>query len=153
MSGSDALLGVRERGERERERGGSLADVLKHSPTRGGGRLSFHSLRPISQLRLSLLRFWFWSSVWSSVPGLNLRSISLLRFSLLRFVDSKFQANSLWAWEFNPLQLRWWLSQPSSEIRNLIMEIGRSLLPRFDFQTFASCCVAKLLAKQSRAVR
>ena len=35
----------------------------------------------------------------------------LLRLSLLRFVDSEFPGNSLWTWEFYPLQLGFCLSQ------------------------------------------
>ena len=37
-------------------------------------------------------------------PHWPLRPISLLRLSLLRFVDSNFQGNSLWAWESYPLE-------------------------------------------------
>ena len=41
----------------------------------------------------------------------QLRPISLLRLSLLRFVDSRFPGNSLWTWEFHPSTLRFCLSQ------------------------------------------
>ena len=37
--------------------------------------------------------------------------IFLPRLSLLRFVDSTFPGNSLWTWEFHPLNLRFCLSQ------------------------------------------
>ena len=39
------------------------------------------------------------------------RPISLLRLSLLRLLDSNFPVNSLMAWEFHPLNLRFCLSQ------------------------------------------
>ena len=39
------------------------------------------------------------------------RPISLLRISLLRLLDSGFPGNSLWTWEFHPLILRCCLSQ------------------------------------------
>ena len=41
-----------------------------------------------------------------------LRPISLLRISLLRFVDSIFPGNPLWTCEFHPLEFRFCLSQP-----------------------------------------
>ena len=37
--------------------------------------------------------------------------MSLLRLSLLRFVDSNFPGIPLFAWEFQPLELRFCLSQ------------------------------------------
>ena len=40
-----------------------------------------------------------------------LRPISLLTLSLLTLLDSNFPRNSLWAWEFHPLELRLCLSQ------------------------------------------
>ena len=40
-----------------------------------------------------------------------LRPISLLRLFLLRFVDSKLPGDSLWRREFYPLTLRFCLSQ------------------------------------------
>ena len=43
--------------------------------------------------------------------GVGIRPISLLRISLLRFVDSNFPGNSLWTWEFHRLKLRLCLSQ------------------------------------------
>ena len=42
---------------------------------------------------------------------LNLRPISLLRISLLRFLDSSFPGNSLWSREYHPLILRLCLRQ------------------------------------------
>ena len=39
------------------------------------------------------------------------RSIFLLTLRLLRLLESNFLGNSLWAWEFHPLQLRLCLSQ------------------------------------------
>ena len=39
------------------------------------------------------------------------RPISLLRVSLLRFVDSNFPGDVPWTWEFHPLNLRFRLSQ------------------------------------------
>ena len=42
---------------------------------------------------------------------LSYRPVSLLRLSLLRFVDSQFSGNSLWAWEFHPLKLSFRLSK------------------------------------------
>ena len=42
---------------------------------------------------------------------MRVRPISLLRLSLLRFVDSNFQGKSLLTWEFHPLDLRFCLSQ------------------------------------------
>ena len=44
-------------------------------------------------------------------PKEALRPISLLRLSLLRFLDSNFPASSLWTLEFNPLKFRFCLSQ------------------------------------------
>ena len=41
----------------------------------------------------------------------RLRPISLLRLSLLRFLDSNFPEKSTWAWESHPLNLRFCLSQ------------------------------------------
>ena len=38
-------------------------------------------------------------------------SLRLLRLPLLRFVDSNFPGNSPWPWEFDPLTLRFCLSQ------------------------------------------
>ena len=37
--------------------------------------------------------------------ALSIRPVSLLRLSLLRFVDSTFSENSLWAWEFHRLKV------------------------------------------------
>ena len=45
------------------------------------------------------------------LKGTAVRPISLLRLSLLRSVDSKLPGNYLWAWEFHPLKLRLCLSQ------------------------------------------
>ena len=42
-----------------------------------------------------------------------LRPISLLTSSLLTLLDSNFQVNSLWAWEFHPFELRLRSSQAS----------------------------------------
>ena len=42
---------------------------------------------------------------------MSLRPISLLMLSLLRFADSTLPENSLWAWECHPLKLRLCLSQ------------------------------------------
>ena len=44
-------------------------------------------------------------------PLLSMRRISLLRLSLLRFVDSELPGHSLWAWEFHPLKINICLSQ------------------------------------------
>ena len=41
----------------------------------------------------------------------NLHPISLLTLSLPTLLDSNFTGNSLWAWEFHPLELRLCLSQ------------------------------------------
>ena len=41
----------------------------------------------------------------------HLLPVPLPGVSPLRFVDSKFPGNSLWAWEFHPLRLRFCLSQ------------------------------------------
>ena len=46
-----------------------------------------------------------------SAHKLKLRPISLLRLSLLRLLDSNFPGNSPWAWEFHPLNSRLCLSQ------------------------------------------
>ena len=43
--------------------------------------------------------------------GKRLRPISVLRLSLLRLLDSNFPGNLLWTWEFHPLELRLCLSQ------------------------------------------
>ena len=47
----------------------------------------------------------------ASPPWPWVRPISLLRLSLLRLLDSNFWENSLWAWEFHPLNLWFCLSQ------------------------------------------
>ena len=43
-------------------------------------------------------------SLGRQAEGRPLRPISLLRISLLRFVDSELPGNSLWAWEFHRLK-------------------------------------------------
>ena len=49
--------------------------------------------------------------VTASEPRRKQRPVSLLRLSILRFVDSEFQGNSLWTSEFQPSNLRSCLSQ------------------------------------------
>ena len=55
------------------------------------------------------------SASTSMKPEVNKRCpislLRLLRISLLRFLDSRFPGDSLWAWEFHPLNLRFCLSQ------------------------------------------
>ena len=45
------------------------------------------------------------------VHAYRLSPISLLGLSLLRLLDSNFPGNALWAWEFQPLESRFCLSQ------------------------------------------
>ena len=51
------------------------------------------------------------SSQRTGSPKVGVRPISPLRISLLRFIDSRFPGDSLWAWEFHPFNLRLCLSQ------------------------------------------
>ena len=53
------------------------------------------------------------------------RPISLLRSSLLRLLDSNFPVNSLWAWEFHPLNIK--IMFESIPLKSVISttEIGR----------------------------
>ena len=52
---------------------------------------------------------WNGWAFWETMA--HLRPISLQRLSLLRLLDSNFQENPLWTWEFHPLKLRFCLSQ------------------------------------------
>ena len=68
-----------------------------------------------------------WVGRWDG--GKHVRPLSLLRLSLLRFVDSKCHGNSAWTWEFHPLNWDYaWVK--ASEIQNLSTEIGRSSVKR-----------------------
>ena len=64
-------------------------------------------------LCLLLSLFSIWTASWdrASLRACVLRPISLLRLSLLRLLDSNFTGNSLWAWEFHPFKSRLCLSQ------------------------------------------
>ena len=57
--------------------------------------------------------------------ALGIRPILLLTLRIPRLLDSTFPGNSLWAWEFHPLELTLCLSQ-TSEIHNVSTEIGRT---------------------------
>ena len=61
-------------------------------------------------------------AVLSQTP---VRPISLLRLSLLRFVDSKLPGNSLWTWELHTFKSRFCLSLNPLKSRIFSMEIGR----------------------------
>ena len=62
-----------------------------------------------------------------------LRPISLLRLSLLRLLDSNFPGNYVWTWEFHPLRLRLRLcSSQTSEVQNLSSQIGRTVTASTD---------------------
>ena len=61
--------------------------------------------------RISRSRIDLPASTHNGAARLRLRPISLLRISILRFVDSSFPGNSLWTREFHPLRLRFCLSQ------------------------------------------
>ena len=55
----------------------------------------------------------------------EVRPITLLRLPLLRFLDSKCLGHSLWTWEFHPFKTKIMLESTPSEIQNLSSEIGR----------------------------
>ena len=59
------------------------------------------------QVRLKPARTRRPSGRWAA----QARPISLLRLSLLRFADSTIPGNSPWRWEFHPLELRFCSSQ------------------------------------------
>ena len=57
--------------------------------------------------------------VRSAIAARHARPISLLRLSLLRLLDSDFPGNSLWAWEFQPFNIKILLE--STPLRSTIL--------------------------------
>ena len=50
--------------------------------------------------------------------------VSELRISKLRFLDSNFPGNSLWAWEFHPLEIQILLESEPLKSRILVRRLG-----------------------------
>ena len=61
-------------------------------------------------------------------PEVRVRPISLLRLSLLRFVDSKLLGNSLWTCEFHLNSILCSARVKPSEVQNLSTETGRIII-------------------------
>ena len=59
-----------------------------------------------------------------------IRPISLLRLSLLRFVDSTLPGKSLWTWEFHPLNIKILLESDPLKSRILVRRLTVTAPPR-----------------------
>ena len=78
------------------------AIVLKHRDSLSSYALTYVALKEGISVVLSTLML----CVVALGRNASVRPISLLRLSLLRLLDSNFQGNSLWAWEFHPVNFR-----------------------------------------------